>query len=77
MSPYLSSNDECKKIELNREVINSSQVQKLFGVHIDYKLKFGTHILKLYNQLHNILRLFDVLPNSLFTISETMLDYYL
>ena len=77
MSPYLSSNDESKKIELNGEVINNSQVQKLLGVHIDYKLKFGTHTLKLYNQLHNILRLFYVLPNSLFTISETMLDYYL
>ena len=30
-----------------------------------------------YNQFHNILRLFDVLPNFLFTTSETMVDYYL
>ena len=30
-----------------------------------------------YNQLHNILRLFDVLPNFPFTTSETMHDYYL
>ena len=30
-----------------------------------------------YNQLHNILGLFDVLPNFLFTTSETMRDYYL
>ena len=29
-----------------------------------------------YNQLHNILRLFDVLPNFPFTTSETMRDYY-
>ena len=29
------------------------------------------------NQFHNILRLFDVLPNFSFTISETMRDYYL
>ena len=30
-----------------------------------------------YNQFHNILRLFDVLPNFLFTTSKTMCDYYL
>ena len=31
----------------------------------------------LYNQFHNILRLFDVLLNFPFTTSETMGDYYL
>ena len=30
-----------------------------------------------YNQFHNILRLFNVLPNFSFTTSETMGDYYL
>ena len=40
----LSSNDENKNIELNGEVIKNIQVQKLFGVHIDYKSKFHTHI---------------------------------
>ena len=30
-----------------------------------------------YNHFHNILRLFDVLPNFPFTTSETMGDYYL
>ena len=35
-------------------------------------MKFGT-----YNYFHNILRLFDVLPNFPFTTSETMPDYYL
>ena len=30
-----------------------------------------------YNQLHNILRLFDVLPNFPFTTSETIGDCYL
>ena len=30
-----------------------------------------------YNHLHNILRVFDVLPNFHFTTSETMRDYYL
>ena len=30
-----------------------------------------------YNQFHNILRLLNVLPNFLFTTSETMGHYYL
>ena len=30
-----------------------------------------------YNHFHNILRLFNVLPNFPFTTSETMGDYYL
>ena len=37
-----------------------------------FELKFAT-----YNQFHNILRLFDVLPNFPLTTSETMGDYYL
>ena len=44
MSPYLSSNDESKKMENNGEVINKSQIQKLLSVHIDYDLKFDRHI---------------------------------
>ena len=30
-----------------------------------------------YSQFHNILRIFDVLPNFSFTTSETIGDYYL
>ena len=30
-----------------------------------------------YNQFHNIFRLLDILPNSPFTTSEMMGDYYL
>ena len=40
----LSSNDENKKTALDGEVINNTQVQKHLGAHIDYKLKFDTHI---------------------------------
>ena len=40
----LSSNDENKKTELNSEVINNTQIQKLLGVCTDYKLKFDSHI---------------------------------
>ena len=40
------------------------------------KIKYypGSYI---YNHFHNILRLFDVLTNFLFTTSETMCNYYL
>ena len=37
-----------------------------------FKLKFGN-----YNHFHNILGLFDVLPNFPFTTRKTMRDYYL
>ena len=37
-----------------------------------FKLKFG-----IYNQFHNISRLFNVIPNFPFIASETMGDYYL
>ena len=41
-----------------------------------YDIMFGGY-LGSYNHFHNILRLFDVLPNFPFTTSETMADYYL
>ena len=57
----LSSNDENKKIELNGEAINNTQVQKLLGVHIAYKLKFDTHIeslcKKVGKELHALSRI--------------------
>ena len=34
-------------------------------------------VTRAYNHFDNILRVFDVLPNFLFTTSETMRDYYL
>ena len=47
----LSSNDENKKIELNGEAINNTQVQNLLGVHIDYKLNFDAHTESLCNKV--------------------------
>ena len=62
MPPYLSSNDESKKIENNCEVINKSQVQKLLGVHIDYELKSDTYIETLYEKVgKNLLALSRVI----------------
>ena len=48
---FLSSNDENKKIELNGEVINNTQVQNLLGVYIDYKLKFDAYIKTLFKMV--------------------------
>ena len=44
-----------------------------------YRCEFSSKESKFqsYNHFHNILRLFGVLPNFPFTISETMCDYYL
>ena len=57
----LSSNDENKKIELHGEVISNIQVQKVLRVHIDYKLKFDTHIetlrKKVGKKLHALARI--------------------
>ena len=44
----------------------------------EYKKTFIKSLkIRAYNQFHNILRLFDVLPNFRFTTSEMMCDYYL
>ena len=43
------------------------------GIEKDQKYEMG----QVYNHFHNILRLFDVLPNFPFTTSGTMRDYYL
>ena len=56
----ISSNDGNRKIELNGEFINNTQVQKLPGVHTEYKLKFDTHIeipcKKVRKKLHALAR---------------------
>ena len=36
-----------------------------------------TRLFTYYNQLHNILRFLDVLPNFTFTTRQMMYDYYL
>ena len=53
----------------------SSKWNNFFGrLEFDFN---DEHKRQTYNQFHNILRLFDVLPNFPFTLSETMGDYYL
>ena len=53
-----------KKLELRQNIIANSTK--------------SSHVLNnTYNQFHNILRLFNVLPNFPFTTSETMCDYCL
>ena len=56
----LSYNDENKKLELNREVINNTKIQNLLGAHTDYtgKLKFDTHIETLCKKMRKMLHAF-------------------
>ena len=54
--------------------------QKLWDSFIDLeKCCLRRYILNtlLVNHFHNILRLFDVLPNFAYTTSKTTVDYYL
>ena len=64
----LSSNDGNKKIERNREAINNTQVQKLLVAHIDYKLKFDTHIeylrKKVGKKLHALSRIINYMSTN-------------
>ena len=50
---------------------------KQFHISIFLKTLFCFLSVSFYNHFHNILRLFDVLPNFPFTKIETMRDYYL
>ena len=47
------------------------------NVYISVNTIFECSYLRNYNHFHNILRLFDVLTNLPFTISETIGNYYL
>ena len=67
------------RIEVKRLAL---QINGLVTVQYKLLLKFCTDYSKInkqeiYNHFHNILRLFDVLPNFPFTTSEAMGDYYL
>ena len=69
----LSSNDENKRIELNREAINNTQVQKRLGVHIYYKLKFDTHIESLCKKVGKKLHALARIIKYIFTTNQAQL----
>ena len=68
MNLTLSFYDENKKIDHNGQVINNTQVQKLLGVHIDYKLKFDAHIetlcKKMGKKFHALARVIKYMPTN-------------
>ena len=68
MNLTLSFDDENKKIDHNGQVINNTQVQKLLGVHIDYKLKFDAYIeilcKKMGKKLHALARVIKYMPTN-------------
>ena len=51
-------------------------VRSLVAIDLCSETKGFRFVSGCYNQVHNILRLFDDLPNFLFTTSETMRDTY-
>ena len=65
------SHNEYKDVLLNKKCLRHSinRIQRK-----DHRI--GTYEIN-NNHLNNILRLFDVLPNFLFSTSEMMRDYYL
>ena len=48
----------------------------MLGLLGEYNVRTHRELPSNSNHFNNILRLFDVLPNFLFTTSETMRDYY-
>ena len=62
-------------------VENVNQVKIGITINVDASVKNIIYVKQIIfgnlNHFHNILRLFDVFPNFLFSTSETMRDYYL
>ena len=69
----------CIRLELNIVAWSSKILKDIGGLPPWLSANLGKYMKNSpsYNQFHNILRLFDVLPNFPFTTSETMGDYYL
>ena len=71
----------CKMCFMSREELNilviNSGFPNLEAIAQKIVILIMVKIILFNNQFHNILRLLDVLPNFLFTTSETMGHYYL
>ena len=70
------------RVNTNQHESNTSQRESETSQHESTRVRhksvrINTREKVPYNHFHNILRLFDVLPNFPFTTSETMGDYYL
>ena len=53
------------------------RTRNMFGTMIYFEPWYFRNNRHIYNHFHNILRLFDTLPNFPITTSETIGDYYL
>ena len=72
---YMYSKKETSKTK-NKQKKKAKQKRNPWNIFVLIKREWSYFILT-YNQFHNVLRLFDVLPNLPFTTSEMMADYYL
>ena len=48
----MSSPDDSALIQIENSTIKCSKVKKLLGVHIDYKLKFDSHVETICKKAH-------------------------
>ena len=69
---WIKARGVCERVGELSEIPFRRVEQKIGEGKQRFKKEWGN-----YNQFHNILRLLDVLPNFLFTTSETMDHYYL
>ena len=72
---WIKINSTIELVNENGKVKTSRSTWNVFAHQNSFFLCLSLVIT--YNQFHNILRLFDVLPNFSFTTSATMGDYYL
>ena len=63
-------------IQSDSTMINIESTMKIWKLRGNAKL-LNSFCFRKYNDSHNILRLFDVLPNFPFTTNEAMHNYYL
>ena len=80
-----SNNTGAIDVKMDGSILEEKSFFKMLGLTFSSKLDWDSYIISIaknfskcsHNHFHNILRLFDVLPNFSFTTSEMMPNYYL
>ena len=74
---FSSSQWLLQKVYKRREIFLENKLVSHPRMNSSIGAESSSILAKFYNHFHNILRLFDILPNFSVTASETMRDYYL
>ena len=59
----LSSPEEDAAIQIEKSTIKCSKIKKLLGIHIDFELKFGTHVDMICKKAHRKLNALSRITN--------------